>query len=84
MAEVINFMTKEKVSSEKLDDFLLKAQEQINQRFEEKSFEGGIFLLFQGHGDTEVIIAGAIEPGDCWLALERVKLQLISETSMGV
>jgi hypothetical protein len=84
MADVINFVSKEKVSSKKVDDYLEKAKAQINERFDSKSFEGGIFLLFEGHGNTEVILAGALEPGDCCLALERVKLQMISETSIGV
>ena len=84
MADVISFVTKEKIPSEEVENYLEKARKQLVQRFEDKAFEGGIFLLFQGDGETEVILAGALDPGDCCLALERVKLQMISETSIGV
>ena len=80
MSEVIDFTTKKSAEIIAGEDYLEKAKEKVIREVDSGKWCGGIFLLFQEGGDNEVIIGGNLNESDCCLALERLKLHIISDS----
>ena len=58
----------------------LKAQglKEVTEQLEDDNTKGYMVFTFDAQGNAGVIAAGQIDPGDCCLALDRVRFQIIT------
>ena len=68
-----------KDSIEEINDFKLKGLEDITKHIKYENTKGYLMFVFDEHGNSMVTAAGQIDPGDCCLALERVKYEIITD-----
>ncbi|MAH49083.1 hypothetical protein CMI37_24880 [Candidatus Pacearchaeota archaeon] len=83
MSEVIDFTTKKSAKTVAAEGFLERAKEKVVLEVDSGKWCGGIFFLFQEGGDNEIIIGGNLLESDCCLALERLKLHIVSDSFPG-
>lgn len=80
MSEVIDFTSKKSSREMAGEEFLDKAKLKVIKEIDSGQYCGGIFFLFQDGGDNQIIIGGNLHESDCCLALERLKLHIVSES----
>lgn len=83
MADIISInkvaIQAKKESADEINDFKLRGLEEITEQVKDENTKGYVMFAFDDQGNSMVTAAGQIDPGDCCLALERVKYQIITD-----
>jgi|TARA_R110000851_G_scaffold25029_4_gene72331 hypothetical protein len=82
MADIISL---DKVSSkaqkdneELINQLKLKGLKEVTKQLNDDDTKGYMVFTFDAQGNAGVTAAGQIDPGDCCLALDRVRYQIIT------
>jgi hypothetical protein len=82
MAEIIHLdkIISDSIKNNEKDisELKMKALEEITEQLKDDATKGYMVFTFDAEGNTGVIAAGQIDPGDCCLALDRVRFQIIT------